>query len=122
MILLGISDDDTESDVEWLAKKLVNMRIFSDQEGKMNLSVQDVGGEALIVSQFTLFASTRKGNRPSFIKAGSPEYSKNLYQRFIKKLSEHNMVVKEGIFGADMKVHIVNDGPVTILVDTKTKE
>jgi len=123
MVLLGIEDADDESDSEWLVQKLVNMRIFSDPEGKMNLSVKEVNGEILLVSQFTLHASTKKGNRPSFIKAARPEKAIPLYEDFIKKInSESGKTCKTGIFGADMKVELINDGPVTIIIDSKEKE
>jgi D-tyrosyl-tRNA(Tyr) deacylase len=123
VILLGVEDSDTVEDLVWLAAKIANMRIFSDQAGLMNLSVCDVMGEALVVSQFTLFASTKKGNRPSFIKAGKPEFASKLYEMFCNQLSkEMSRPVKTGIFAADMKVLLINDGPVTILIDTKNKE
>lgn len=123
VVLLGIETVDTEDDASWLAKKIVQMRIFSDVDGKMNLSVQDVGGNILLISQFTLHASTEKGNRPSFIKAARPEQAIPLYNRMID-LVEQLLQKKPatGIFGADMKVHLINDGPVTILIDSKNKE
>jgi D-tyrosyl-tRNA(Tyr) deacylase len=123
VVLLGIEAADTEDDAQWLAKKIVQMRIFSDADGKMNLSVQDVGGNILLISQFTLHASTEKGNRPSFIKAARPEQAIPLYERMIALLE--NLLQKKpatGIFGADMKVHLVNDGPVTIWLDSRNKE
>lgn len=120
LVFLGISDDDGESDAEYLAGKIVRMRIFGDAEGKMNLSVSDVEGELLIISQFTLLADTRKGNRPSFIRAARPEKAVPLYEVFIKKCeAELGRPVKTGVFGADMKVGLINDGPVTILIDSK---
>lgn len=120
LVLLGISDDDGESDAEYLAGKIVRMRIFGDAESKMNLSVSDVEGELLIISQFTLFADTRKGNRPSFIRAARPEKAVPLYEFFIRKCkAELGRPVKTGVFGADMKVGLINDGPVTILIDSK---
>jgi D-aminoacyl-tRNA deacylase len=123
LILLGIEDEDTIDDGLWLAAKLSNMRIFNDDNGVMNRSVCDIHGEALVISQFTLFASTRKGNRPSYIKAGKPEFAVKMYEIFCQQLTqEMSRPVKEGIFGADMKVSSVNDGPVTILVDTKIRE
>ena len=123
MVLLGVCDEDTEEDVEWLVKKIANLRIFSDSEGVMNLSIQDVKGECLVVSQFTLYASYKKGNRPSWFRAGSHEHSIPLYDSFCQKLSEAiSKTVETGEFGADMKVELLNDGPVTICMDTKNKE
>ena len=122
MILLGIEELDNQEDIDWLTRKIVNMRIFIDDEGVMNRSLLDVGGELLIVSQFTLHASTKKGNRPSYIKAAKPDIAIPLYESFVKSIQ--NLVsteVKTGEFGADMKVSLINDGPVTILVDTKNK-
>ncbi|WP_421764467.1 D-aminoacyl-tRNA deacylase [Ekhidna sp.] len=123
LILLGIEEADDESDIEWLSRKIVNMRIFPDDNGVMNKSLLDVDGEVLIVSQFTLHASTKKGNRPSYIKAAKPEIAIPLYEAFIKEIqSVLTTEVKTGEFGADMKVSLINDGPVTIFVDTKNKE
>ena len=123
LILVGIEEADTSEDAEWLAGKIVRLRIFNDPNGQMNLSVQDVGGEILVVSQFTLHASTKKGNRPSFIKAARPETAIPIYENFKQKLTTHlGAPVKSGEFGADMKVNLINDGPVTIIIDTKTKE
>lgn len=123
MILIGIEGEDTEEDVLWLANKAADMRIFSDEEGKMNLSVKDIGGGALVVSQFTLHASTRKGNRPSFIRAARPERAVPLYERFKKELSVLlEGRVESGEFGADMQVSLVNDGPVTIFMDSRNRE
>ena len=123
MVLAGIEDADTEADADWLAAKLVAMRIFSDADGKMNLSVKEIAGEILVVSQFTLHASTQKGNRPSFIKAARPEKAIPLYEYFIKKINmESGKICKTGVFGADMKIELINDGPVTIVVDSKNKE
>lgn len=123
MVLAGIEDADDEKDADWLAQKLINMRIFSDSEGKMNLSVKEINGEILVVSQFTLHASTQKGNRPSFIKAARPEKAIPLYEYFIKKINlDSGKECKSGIFGADMKVELMNDGPVTIFIDSKNKE
>lgn len=120
MILLGIENEDTIDDAEYLTKKISSLRIFDDREGVMNLSVKDVDGEILLVSQFTLHASTRKGNRPSYIKAARPEKAVPLYEYVIKSLSEElGREVKTGIFGAEMKVKLINDGPVTIIIDTK---
>jgi D-tyrosyl-tRNA(Tyr) deacylase len=123
MVLVGIEDADDEKDSDWLVQKLINMRIFSDAEGKMNLSVKEIGGEILIVSQFTLHASLQKGNRPSFIKAARPEKAIPLYENFIRKLSmESGKEIKTGKFGAYMKVELINDGPVTVFVDSKNRE
>lgn len=123
LLLLGIEETDTKEDIEWLVKKVTNMRIFSDDEGKMNLSVQDINGEILVVSQFTLYASTKKGNRPSFIKSAKPDVAIPLYKEFIQQLSHNlNKEIKTGEFGADMKVNLTNDGPVTIWLDSKNKE
>jgi D-tyrosyl-tRNA(Tyr) deacylase len=122
LILLGIGHHDSREDVDWLLGKLSNMRIFSDIEGKMNLSLKDVQGEALVVSQFTLLASTKKGNRPSFAEAAKPEVALPLYELFVKKLQEElNTPVKTGEFGADMQITLVNDGPVTICLDSKNR-
>jgi D-aminoacyl-tRNA deacylase len=122
MILVGIEDADNQEDIDWLAKKILNMRIFEDQEGVMNLSVLDVSGSLLVVSQFTLHASTKKGNRPSYIKAAKPDISIPLYEQFVAEVSKSGLTVQTGEFGADMKVSLINDGPVTILLDTKNKE
>ena len=123
LILLGISDEDTQEDVDWLVKKITNLRVFGDENDVMNLSILDVQGEALVVSQFTLYASYKKGNRPSWFRAGSHEHSIPLYEAFCKQLSEAlGKPVGTGEFGADMKVELLNDGPVTICMDTKNKE
>ena len=123
LILLGIEDSDTTKDIVWLAQKIVNMRIFSDEAGLMNKSIKDLGGNLLLVSQFTLFAQTQKGNRPSFIKASKPEKAIPLYEQTILVLEENlGKKIATGIFGADMKVSLINDGPVTIIMDTKDKE
>ena len=123
LIFLGIEKDDDSSDVDYLVGKSVALRIFNDPDGKMNLSIQDVGGEALIVSQFTLHASTKKGNRPSYVKAARPEHALPLYEYFIQKMNlELPEKVKSGVFGADMKIQLLNDGPVTIMIDSKNKE
>lgn len=123
LVLLGIEDADGVEDIEWLSNKIVNLRIFNDQAGVMNLSVKDVRGEVLLVSQFTLHASTKKGNRPSYIKASKPEIAIPLYQSMIQQLATHlGKPIQTGAFGADMKVMLVNDGPVTIVIDTKNKE
>jgi D-tyrosyl-tRNA(Tyr) deacylase len=123
MVLVGIEDADDDKDSDWLVQKLVNMRIFSDADEKMNLSVKEINGEILVVSQFTLHASTQKGNRPSFIKAARPEKAIPLYENFIRKLNlESGKEIKTGVFGADMKVELINDGPVTIFIDSKNRE
>ncbi|MBR5567255.1 MAG: D-tyrosyl-tRNA(Tyr) deacylase [Bacteroidales bacterium] len=122
MVLAAFIDEDTEEDIEWCTRKLLAMRIFDDEAGVMNLSVQDVGGELLIVSQFTLYASTVKGNRPSYIKAAKPDVAVPLYEKFLAKVEEQKGgKVGRGIFGADMKVSLINDGPVTIILDSKLK-
>ena len=123
LILVGIEDADTEEDIDWLAKKIVGMRIFNDENGVMNLSVQDVGGNLLAVSQFTLMASTKKGNRPSYIRASKGDYAEPMYNKFCQALEkESGKKGEKGIFGADMKVSLLNDGPTTIIMDTKNKE
>ena len=123
LILLGVCDEDSMEDVDWLVKKVANLRVFDDEQGVMNLSIQDVGGNALVVSQFTLYASYKKGNRPSWFKAGSHEHSIPLYEAFCRQLSAAiGKTVGTGEFGADMKVELLNDGPVTICMDTKNKE
>ena len=122
LVLAAFIDEDTVEDLEWTARKIAAMRIFDDADGVMNLSVRDVDGEVLAVSQFTLYASTVKGNRPSYIKAAKPDVAIPLYEKFLLLLEEHlGKTVKKGIFGADMKVGLVNDGPVTIIVDSKLK-
>lgn len=122
MVLAAFIDEDTQEDLDWCARKLAAMRIFDDEEGVMNLSVRDVDGEVLIVSQFTLYASTVKGNRPSYIKAAKPDVAIPLYEKFLTMVEEQvGKSVGRGIFGADMKVSLVNDGPVTIIVDSKLK-
>lgn len=121
MILLGIETNDNKEDVEWLIKKIINLRIFNDPAGKMNLSIKDVNGSILVISQFTLLASTKKGNRPSFIHAARPEQAIPLYKSFTEELRKASIHVATGVFGADMKVALVNDGPVTILLDSKNK-
>ncbi|MBT8327495.1 MAG: D-tyrosyl-tRNA(Tyr) deacylase [Bacteroidia bacterium] len=120
VILLGIEESDGIEDINWLVKKIVNMRIFADKEGKMNLSLLDVEGELLVVSQFTLHASTKKGNRPSFIKAAKPAIAIPLYEEFIKRSKIH-CTTKTGVFGADMKIELINDGPVTIILDSQNR-
>ena len=123
LVLLGIEDADTVEDIEWLSGKIVNLRIFNDENGVMNISVKETNGDILVVSQFTLHASTKKGNRPSYIKASKPEIAIPVYEKFIQQLSNDlGKTVGTGIFGADMKVELLNDGPVTIVMDTKNKE
>ena len=123
LVFIGIEDADGAEDIEWLAAKIVNLRIFNDGDGVMNISVKDIDGEILVVSQFTLHAATKKGNRPSYIKASKPEIAIPLYEKFIKKLSgELGKEIQTGVFGADMKVELLNDGPVTIVMDTKNRE
>ncbi len=123
MLLVGIEEADTKEDVEWLCRKIVNMRIFGDDKGNMNLSLIDVGGGALVISQFTLHASTKKGNRPSFIKAAKPDFAEQKYEEFKQTLSSYlGKEIQSGKFGADMKVSLINDGPVTLLLDSKNKE
>jgi D-tyrosyl-tRNA(Tyr) deacylase len=118
VLLVGVGRDDQEEDADYLAEKIKNLRVFNDEENKMNRSILDVGGEILSISQFTLYASTRKGRRPSFTKAADPEKGEKLYQYFNRKLQEHGLTVKTGIFGAMMKVELENDGPVTIILNS----
>ncbi len=124
LVLLGIEGKDTQEDAEWLVQKISKLRVFSDEEGKMNLSLQAMNGELLVISQFTLFAMTKKGNRPSFIRSARPEQAIPLYDYFVKKceLTLGKEKIQTGVFGADMQVELVNDGPVTITIDTKNKE
>ncbi|HMP29442.1 MAG TPA: D-aminoacyl-tRNA deacylase [Saprospiraceae bacterium] len=125
LVLLGIEEEDDIEDVKWLSQKVLNMRIFSDQDGKMNLGLNEVNGDILLVSQFTLFASTRKGNRPSFIKSAKPLHAIPLYEAFIKELTVNisdKQNLQTGEFGADMQITLTNDGPVTIIIDSKIKE
>lgn len=123
LILLGIVNEDTETDIEWLSKKIVNLRIFNDDQGVMNKSLLDTGDDIIVVSQFTLMASTRKGNRPSYIRAARPDVAIPLYEQFLSLMEkELNKPVGRGIFGADMQVALVNEGPVTIIIDSKVKE
>ncbi len=123
LVLLGVENEDTQDDIDWLVGKVSRLRIFADDQGVMNKSVVDVGGEVLVVSQFTLHASTRKGNRPSYIKAARPEVSIPLYEKFIAQLEDElGKEIQTGEFGADMKVALVNDGPVTIWIDSKNRE
>lgn len=121
LILLGITHDDTEEDVTWLVQKIEKLRVFSDDQGAMNLDLNAVNGAVLVVSQFTLFANYKKGNRPSFINAAHPDHAKPLYQLFIEKM-QTSIPTQQGIFGADMQIALQNDGPVTILMDTKNKQ
>ena len=123
MILLGIENEDSSEDIDWLIQKIINMRIFEDENGVMNISIKDVDGEILLISQFTLHASTKKGNRPSYIKAARPEVAIPLYKEFIQKIeSALGKEISTGEFGADMKVNLINDGPVTIIVDSKHRK
>ena len=123
LVLIGIEESDSAEDIEWLSGKIVRLRVFNDEQGLMNRSVQDVAGDILVVSQFTLFASTKKGNRPSYTRSARPEEAIPLYRQFIARLElDFGKPVQTGEFGADMQVDLVNDGPVTILIDTKSKE
>lgn len=123
LVFVGICNEDTDEDIEWLTKKIANIRLFDDENGVMNLSVTDISGDVLAVSQFTLMASTKKGNRPSYIKAAKPDISVPLYEQFCSELEiALNRPIKRGIFGADMKVELLNDGPVTIFIDSKNRE
>ena len=123
MVLLSFVDDDTDGDLDWMSNKIINLRIFNDEEGKMNKSLLDVGGDILLISQFTLHGSTKKGNRPSFIKAAKPEYANQMYEKFIEVLENSlGKKIQTGEFGGDMKVSLINDGPTTIIIDSKSKE
>ena len=123
MVLVSFVDEDNDTDLDWMTKKIVNLRIFNDDEGKMNRSVQDVGGDILLISQFTLHGSTKKGNRPSFIKAAKPDFANVMYMKFIKILEQSlGKGIQTGEFGGDMKVSLINDGPTTIIIDSKSKE
>jgi D-tyrosyl-tRNA(Tyr) deacylase len=123
LVLMGVEDADTKEDIEWISSKIVNLRIFDDSEGVMNLSVKDIDGEILLVSQFTLHAATKKGNRPSYIKASKPDVAIPMYEKLILQLqNDLGKEIPTGIFGADMKVELINDGPVTIVMDSKNKE
>jgi D-tyrosyl-tRNA(Tyr) deacylase len=123
LVLVGVETGDTPADVDWLAEKLAGLRIFADADGKMNLNVREVGGEALVVSQFTLHAGTRKGNRPSFIRAARPDEAVPLYEAFLERLEAAvGRPVRRGVFAADMQVRLVNDGPVTIVIDSRQRE
>lgn len=122
LLLIGIDEEDEKTDADWLIKKVIDLRIFSDDEGKMNLSVKDISGEILCISQFTLLADYKKGNRPSYIKAAKPEKAIPLFDYFREEIKKQsNLKIESGIFGADMKVSLINDGPVTIVLDSKTK-
>ena len=123
LVLVGIEDADNQEDINWLCQKITNLRIFGDENQQMNLSVKDIDGDIIVVSQFTLHAATKKGNRPSYIKAARPEIAIPLYENFVQKLTEKlGKKIQTGVFGADMKVSLVNDGPVTICMDSKNKE
>lgn len=123
LVLLGIEETDTQEDINWLSAKIINLRIFNDQNGVMNLSLKDVNGDLLLISQFTLYASTKKGNRPSYIKAAKPDVAIPLYENMIAQLQQElQKNIYTGEFGADMKVNLLNDGPVTIIIDTKNRE
>ena len=123
LVLLGIEDADTDEDIQWLSAKIVSLRIFNDENGVMNVSVKDINGDILVVSQFTLHASTKKGNRPSYIRASKPDFAIPIYEKFITQINnDFEKPVYTGVFGADMKVDLCNDGPVTIIIDTKNKE
>lgn len=122
LVLVGIEDEDSQEDINWLSQKIINLRIFGDENEVMNLSVKDIQGDVIIVSQFTLYASTKKGNRPSYIKASKPEIAIPLYEKFVKQMEfELGKKIQTGKFGADMKVALVNDGPVTIIIDSKNR-
>ena len=123
LVLVGIEDADTAEDIKWLSNKIINLRIFNDEHGVMNISLKDVDGNILLISQFTLHAFTKKGNRPSYIKASKPDVAIPIYEKLMRQLSnEVGKEIQTGIFGADMKVELLNDGPVTIVIDTKSKE
>ena len=123
MVLVSFVDEDNDTDLDWMTKKIINLRIFNDNEGKMNRSVQDIGGDILLISQFTLHGSTKKGNRPSFIKAAKPDFANVMYERFINILEQSLCKkIQTGEFGGDMKVSLVNDGPTTIIIDSKDKD
>lgn len=123
MVLVSFVDEDNDTDLGWMTKKIINLRIFNDDEGKMNRSVQEIGGDILLISQFTLHGSTKKGNRPSFIKAAKPDFANVMYERFIKVLEQSlGKEIQTGEFGGDMKVSLINDGPTTIIIDSKDRE
>lgn len=121
VLLVGIADSDTEAELDYLVRKITKLRVFEDLVGKMNLAIEDVGGQILLISQFTLYADTKKGNRPSFTKAGAPDFADKMYQLFNKKLRDTGLTVETGEFGANMQVQLINDGPVTIIFDTENK-
>ena len=121
VLLVGIADSDTETELDYLVRKITKLRVFEDLAGKMNLAIEDVGGQILSISQFTLYADTKKGNRPSFTKAGAPDFADKMYQVFNKKLRDTGLTVETGEFGANMQVQLINDGPVTIIFDTENK-
>ena len=121
VLLVGIADSDTEAELDYLVRKITKLRVFEDLVGKMNLAIEDVGGQILSISQFTLYADTKKGNRPSFTKAGVPDFADKMYQLFNKKLRDTGLTVETGEFGANMQVQLINDGPVTIIFDTENK-
>ena len=122
LILIGIEDADNQEDIDWLVTKIINLRVFNDESGTMNLSVKDIDGNIIVVSQFTLQASTKKGNRPSYIKASKPEIAVPIYENFLQKMRfEFGKPIKSGVFGADMQVSLINDGPVTIMIDSKVR-
>ena len=122
LILLGIATEDTQSDIDWMIQKILNLRIFYDDNGKMNLSILEIKGHIQVVSQFTLFASTKKGNRPSFIDSARPEVAIPLYEMFVQQLKLSHLNVQTGVFGANMQIKLTNDGPVTIIIDSKNRE
>jgi len=122
LILLGIEENDNQEDIEWLVSKILNMRLFADQDNKMNLDLTDIGGELMVVSQFTLYASTKKGNRPSFVKSARPDIAEKIYRDFIKAIEKRHGKIHTGTFGAMMDVSLINSGPVTILIDSKNRE
>jgi D-tyrosyl-tRNA(Tyr) deacylase len=123
LVLMGVEDADTDEDISWLSNKIVNLRIFNDENGVMNLGIKDVNGDILLVSQFTLHANTKKGNRPSYIKASKPDIAVPMYEKMIRQLeTDLEKKVQTGVFGADMKVRLLNDGPVTIVIDSKNRE
>lgn len=123
LVLLGIEDADTDEDIIWLSSKIINLRVFNDNDGVMNLSIKDAGGDIILVSQFTLYASTKKGNRPSYIKAAKPDIAVPMYEKMIRQLeNDLGKAIQTGVFGADMKVSLINSGPVTIVIDSKNRE
>lgn len=121
VLFVGVKDTDTNEDIDYLCRKIMNLRVFEDENGKMNLSLKDINGSILSISQFTLYANTKKGNRPSFIDAGEPKFANMMYDKFNQQLMDNEIIVKTGCFGADMEISLVNDGPVTIIFDTEFK-